>query len=244
MAFLFMHFSSRAATSTNCSTNVLLNTSLHATSCTATTLWPSSHDLRPSARSHLIHPLSINNLLCLSPNKLGMDIYLINQITSAALNSNNIICDTFMRLSKLLSSPMGWRFKRPRLGEATILSLFQPPGYISRPISARSFNIDPASAPTTSPLKVFTSACCLLYWMCYSQYSRLCSRRYCSQRSRHCPQVHHQFHLNILVVVIYIAHFVAIVIVSLILAVGLAWLAAVLCLTLEQWLCLRLFHPC
>ena len=39
---------------------------------------------------------------------LGMDIYLINQITSAPLTSNNIICDnTFMCLSKLLSSPMG-----------------------------------------------------------------------------------------------------------------------------------------
>ena len=107
MAFLFMPFP-RAATSTNCSTNVLLNTSINATSCTATTLLSSSHDLRPSAWSHLSDPLSINNLLCLSPNKLGMDIYLINQITSAPLTSNNIICDNaFMRLSKLLSSRMG-----------------------------------------------------------------------------------------------------------------------------------------
>ena len=61
--------------------------------------------------------------------------------------------------------------------------------YISRRISARSFNINPAPASTISPLQVFTSACCLLYWTCYSQYSRLCSRRYCSRRSRHCPQV-------------------------------------------------------
>ena len=75
MAFLFMPLP-RPAISTKCSTNVLLNTSLHTTSCTATTLWSSSHDLRPSARSHLSDPLSINNLLCLSPNKLGMDIYL------------------------------------------------------------------------------------------------------------------------------------------------------------------------
>ena len=121
MAFLFMPLP-RAATSTNCSTNVLLNTSLHTTSCTATTLWSSSHNLRPSARSHL----SINNLLCLSPNKLGMDIYLLNQITSAPLNSNNIICDnTFMRL---LSSPMGRQLKRPRLREATFVTLPTPCG--------------------------------------------------------------------------------------------------------------------
>ena len=128
MAFLFMPLP-RTATSSNCSTNVLLNTSLQATSCTATTLWSSSHDLCLSARSHLSDPLSINNLLCLSANKFGIDIYLINQITSASLTSNNIICDnTFMRLSKVLTSPMGWRLKRPRLREATILSLFQPPG--------------------------------------------------------------------------------------------------------------------
>ena len=128
MAFLFMPLP-RAATSTNYSTNFLLNTSLHATSCTAITLWASSHDLRPSARSHLSDPLSINNLLCLSPNKLGMDIYFINQITSAPLTSNNIICDnTLMCRSNFLSSRMGWRLKRPRVREATILSLFQPPG--------------------------------------------------------------------------------------------------------------------
>ena len=42
MACLFMPLP-RAATYTNCSTNVLLNTSLHATSRTATTLWSSSH---------------------------------------------------------------------------------------------------------------------------------------------------------------------------------------------------------
>ena len=107
MAFLFMPLP-RAATSTNCSTNVLLNTFHHATSCTATTLWSSSHNLHPSARSHLSDPFSINNLLSLSPKRLGMNIYLVNQITSAPLTSNNIICDsTFMRLSKLLSSPMG-----------------------------------------------------------------------------------------------------------------------------------------
>ena len=106
MAFLFVSLP-RAATSINCSTNVLLNTSLHATSCTATTLWESSHDLHPSARSHLIHPLSINNLLCLSPDKHDMDIYLINEIISADLTSNNICDNTFMRLSKLISSPMG-----------------------------------------------------------------------------------------------------------------------------------------
>ena len=82
-----------------------------------------------------------------------------------------------------------------------------PLRYISTPISARSFNIDPPPASTTSPLQVFTSACCLLYWTCYSQYSRLCTWRYCSQRSRHCHQVHCQFHRNILVVVIYIATF-------------------------------------
>ena len=73
-----------------------------------------------------------------------------------------------------------------------------PLGYISKSISERSFNIDPAPASTKSPLQVFTSACCLLYWTCYSQYSRLCSRKYCSWRSRHCPQVHSQFHRNIL----------------------------------------------
>ena len=144
-AFLFMPLP-RAATSTNCSTNVLLNTSLHATSCTATTLWSSSHDLRPSARSHLSDPLSINNLLCLSPNMLGMDIYLINQITSLDLNSNNIICDhTFMRLSKLLSSLMGWRLKRPRLREATILSLFQPPGVYKQVNFSQIFQYQPCS---------------------------------------------------------------------------------------------------
>ena len=73
-------------------------------------------------------------LLLLLPNKLGMDIYLINQMTSIPLTSNNITCDnTFMHLRKLLRSPMGWRLKRPQLWETTILSLFQPPGVYKQP---------------------------------------------------------------------------------------------------------------
>ena len=232
MAFLFMPLP-RAATPTNCSTNVLLNTSLNATSCTATTLWSSSHDLRPSAWSHLSDPLSINNLLCLSQNKLGMDIYRINQITSAPLTSKNIICDNaFMRLSKLLSSLMGWRLKRPRLREATILSLFQPPGVYKQANFSQIIQYQPCSCLDyiSSPslhLCLLPAILDVLFPVLKTLFPEVLFPEVETLPSS-APSVSSQ-------------HFVAVVIVSL--GVPSAWLAAVLCLTLEQWLCLRLFHP-
>ena len=63
--------------------------------------WCTSRDFRPFARSILIDLLCITILLLLSPNKLGMDIYLINQMTSAPLTSNDSTCDNTFILSFL-----------------------------------------------------------------------------------------------------------------------------------------------
>ena len=88
--------------------------------------WCTSRDLRPSTRSFLISLLGITNLQSLSPNKLDMPIFLINQMAFLYPTSNNTICDcTFMHPSKLFSSPMGSWLWRPQCQEAATLSLFQ-----------------------------------------------------------------------------------------------------------------------
>ena len=57
-----------------------------------------------------------------------MNSYLINQITSAHLTSNSMICDnTFLCPRTLSSSPIISQLGSPQPREATQLSLFQPP---------------------------------------------------------------------------------------------------------------------
>ena len=51
--------------------------------------WCTSPDLRPSARSFLIDLLGITNLPSLSPNKLGMPIYFINEMAFLHLTRNS-----------------------------------------------------------------------------------------------------------------------------------------------------------
>ena len=69
--------------------------------------WCTSSDLRPFTRPILIGLLSITNLLFLSPNKLGMPIYLINGIAFPPLTSNSTkYCTHLMSPSDQLSSPM------------------------------------------------------------------------------------------------------------------------------------------
>ena len=61
----------------------------------------------PFARSILIDLLGITNLLCLSPNKLRMPIYLINEMAFPPFTSNNTKCCTHpISPSDQLSSPM------------------------------------------------------------------------------------------------------------------------------------------
>ena len=55
--------------------------------------WCTSRVLRASTRSFLISLLGITNLQSLSPNKLDLPIYLINQMAFLHPTSNNTICD-------------------------------------------------------------------------------------------------------------------------------------------------------
>ena len=69
--------------------------------------WCTSRNLRPFAISILINPLGITNLLCQLSNKLGMPIYLVNEIAFPPLTSNSTKCCTHqMSPSDQLSSPM------------------------------------------------------------------------------------------------------------------------------------------
>ena len=75
-----------------------------------------------------------------------MDIYLINQVTSAPLTSNNIYVTTPSCVSAS-SSALLWAddSNGPRLWEATILSLFQPPGVYKKANFSQIFQYQPCS---------------------------------------------------------------------------------------------------
>ena len=96
--------------------------------------WCTSLDFCASTESCLAGHLIRSNLLCLSPSKLGMNFYLINQMTSAHLTSNSMVCEnTFLCPRRLFSSPISsWRYW-PQPRKATKLSLFQPPGVYKEP---------------------------------------------------------------------------------------------------------------
>ena len=64
----------------------------------------------------------------------GHNFYLINQMTSAHLTSNSMLCDnTFLCPRTLFSSPISSCLSSPQPREATKLSLFQPPGVHKEP---------------------------------------------------------------------------------------------------------------
>ena len=88
--------------------------------------WCTSRDLRPFARSTLIDLLGITILLCLSPNKLGMAIYLINEMVFLHLASNNTkYCAHLMSPSDQLSSPVDSSLSHAQRQQLRIVSLFQ-----------------------------------------------------------------------------------------------------------------------
>ena len=63
-----------------------------------------------------------------------MKFYLIIQMTSAHLTSNNMLCDnTFLCPRRLFSSPISSCLCSPQCWEASKLSLFQPPGVYKEP---------------------------------------------------------------------------------------------------------------
>ena len=124
MAFLFMPLP-RAATSTNCSTNVLLNTSLHATSCTATTLWSSSHISAPlpspftaTLTNWGLQPFSYlaSHLKTLAQNYYARNLLLAKnntdntQHTSPKVLAPNRGCSTVRRRSKGTNESLGGHF--------------------------------------------------------------------------------------------------------------------------------------
>ena len=96
--------------------------------------WCTSHNFLASTMLCLACHLIRSNLLCLSPSKPGMNFYLLNQITSAHITSNNMLCDnTFLCPRRLFSSPISSWLCWPQPREATKLSLFQPHGVYKEP---------------------------------------------------------------------------------------------------------------
>ena len=84
----------------------------------------------------------------------------INQITSAPLTSNNIICDTPSCVSAS-SSALQWADDSNihDSGKQLFCYSSNPLWYITWPISTRSFNIGPAPASTTSKSSALPAAC-------------------------------------------------------------------------------------
>ena len=105
----------------------------NATSC-ASLMLIHFHDFLASTRPCLASHLIRSNLPYLSPSKLGMNFYLISQMTFAHLTSNSMLCDnTFLCPRRLFSSPISSWLCSPQPREATKLSLFQPPGVYKEP---------------------------------------------------------------------------------------------------------------
>ena len=85
-----------------------------------------TRDLRPNASCIVIDLLGVTNLLCMSPNKLGMPVYLVNRIAFPPLTSNNTKCCTHLMFpSDQLSSPMDSSLSHLQHQQVTTMSLFQ-----------------------------------------------------------------------------------------------------------------------
>ena len=146
--------------------------------------WCTSRDLRPIARSTLINLLGITNLLCLSPNKLLMPIYLINQIASPPLTGNNTKCCTHMiSPSNQLSSPMDSSLSHSQPQQVTTRLLCcssNSVGYISRLLWTQIIQYRLCNCLYTSSSSQslhLTTACCT--WMFHAQTWRYCCQRSC-----------------------------------------------------------------
>ena len=121
--------------------------------------WCTSRDLHPFARSTLIDLLGITILLCLSPNKLLMAIYLINEMAFPHLTSNNTkYCAHLMYPSNQLSSPVDSSLSHSQRQQLKTVPLFQLSWVYKQANWAKLLSIASAPASTTTPpLQVFTS---------------------------------------------------------------------------------------
>ena len=88
-----------------------------------------------------------------------MNFYLINQITSAHLTSNSMLCDnTFLCPRRLSSSPISSWLCWPQPSKATKLSLFQPPMVYKEPRMGQDHQSHLCCClDNTSPSLAFTS---------------------------------------------------------------------------------------
>ena len=120
-----LHFSSSQKCQASSQKNPEWTTAISSSSSYCRCWW-TSRDLRPFARSILIDLLGITILLCLSQSKLGMAIYLINEMAFPPLTSNNTKwCAHLIYPSDQLSSPMDSSLSHLPRQQVTTVPLFQ-----------------------------------------------------------------------------------------------------------------------
>ena len=150
--------------------------------------------LRPPPPHILIDLFGITNLLCLSPNKLGMPIYLINKITFPHLTCNNTKCCThLMSASDQLISPVDSSLSHSQCQQLRTVSLFQLCWVYKQATLTQIIQYHHCSCldNISSPSLHLATACCP--GRTIPSEEDFCSRRCLTQRSRYCSQEPRQF---------------------------------------------------
>ena len=170
-----VHFSSSEKCQASSQKNPVQTTATSGTSYDR--WWCTSRDLRPFAMSILINLFGITILLCLSPSKLGMAIYLINEIAFPPLTSNYTKwCAHLMSPSDQVSSLMDSSLSHLQCQQVTTCHSSNSVGYISRLLRTQFIQYCLCSCldnNSSSPSLHFITACCS--WMFHAQMRKLCS---------------------------------------------------------------------